>query len=445
MDKIVVSCEKNKLTTKYYNSFDDSSYSNIFFGAEAKRFLDEIEKRDATDARISKDGKVLRVVYPDRVIFIKDYKLVFENIDARRNIDRYNANKAKRYMNGTRKAKRVSKTGAITKGLLVLLIMVSVLSISHKIKSFDDPFTPNASATWIDDTSQESIEKYLNDEQLITDDDKIILNTDNSAAEAKDPGYDKLLLDTQIISLSDIEEAEKTEPTNGELLAQMVEEKDTIYHNFNIDFSDRTSDEKAAIARENYYNLISRYAKTYGLDANLVMAIATQERAEHSTEIDPGGGIGLMQIQYSVWVNQDVTAYNFETGNWETFHITDSNIRELDTNIKIGCMYFQNCLVNMDYNVPAALCAYNWGTTSARNKISQFSQDRGLTVNEVLEANDTSWVNLFDVDGDTSLAYPKVVLSYYDSSKPIINDKIDENGNDIVVSTTVSSPLIKNK
>lgn len=431
MDKIVVCCERNRLTTKYYNSYTDSSYSNIFFGDEAKRFLDEVERRNATDARISKDGKVIRIVYPDRVIFIKDYKQVFERVDARKKVDKYNASRASKYMNGGRKAKRVSKTGAITKGLMVLLIMVSVLSVSHKIKDFGDPFTPSANATWMSDVSQENIEKYLNEEQ--------------PDIEEKDPGYDKLLMDTQMISLLDVEEAEKKEQTNGELLAQLVEEKDTIYQNFNIDFSDRTSAEKAVSAKNNYYSLVSKYAKTYGIDKDLMMAIGTQEKGVHSTEIDPGGGVGLMQMQYQVWVNQDVKAYNFDTNSWESFHVTDSNIRELDTNIKIACMYFQNCLVNMDYNVPAALCAYNWGMTSTKNKLSEFSQDRGLSLNEVLEANDTSWINLFNVNGDTSLAYPKMVLSYYDSSKPIENEKIDENGNDIMVMTTVTSPLIKSK
>lgn len=431
MDKIVVCCERNRLTTKYYNSYTDSSYSNIFFGDEAKKFLDEVERRNATDARISKDGKVIRIVYPDRVIFIKDYKQVFERVDARKKVDKYNASRASKYMNGGRKAKRVSKTGAITKGLMVLLIMVSVLSVSHKIKDFDDPFTPSANATWMSDVSQESIEKYLNEEQ--------------PDIEEKDPGYDKLLMDTQMISLNDIEEAEKKELTNGELLAQLVEEKDTIYQNFNIDFNDRTSAEKAVSAKSNYYSLVSKYAKTYGIDKDLMMAIGTQEKGVHSTEIDPGGGVGLMQMQYQVWVNQDVKAYNFDTNSWESFHVTDSNIRELDTNIKIACMYFQNCLVSMDYNVPAALCAYNWGMTSTKNKLSEFSQDRGLSLNEVLEANDTSWINLFNVNGDASLAYPKMVLSYYDSSKPIENEKIDENGNDIMVKTTVTSPLIKSK
>ena len=431
MDKIVVCCERNRLTTKYYNSYTDSSYSNIFFGDEAKKFLDEVERRNATDARISKDGKVIRIVYPDRVIFIKDYKQVFERVDARKKVDKYNASRASKYMNGGRKAKRVSKTGAITKGLMVLLIMVSVLSVSHKIKDFGDPFTPSANATWMSDVSQENIEKYLNEEQ--------------PDIEEKDPGYDKLLMDTQMISLLDLEEAEKKEQTNGELLAQLVEEKDTIYQNFNIDFSDRTSAEKAVSAKNNYYSLVSKYAKTYGIDKDLMMAIGTQEKGVHSTEIDPGGGVGLMQMQYQVWVNQDVKAYNFDTNSWESFHVTDNNIRELDTNIKIACMYFQNCLVNMDYNVPAALCAYNWGMTSTKNKLSEFSQDRGLSLNEVLEANDTSWINLFNVNGDTSLAYPKMVLSYYDSSKPIENEKIDENGNDIMVMTTVTSPLIKSK
>ena len=52
---------------------------------------------------------------------------------------------------------------------------------------------------------------------------------------------------------------------------------------------------------------------------------------------------------------------------------------------------------------------------------------------------------IYLVNGDTSLAYPKMVLSYYDSSKPIENEKIDEKGNDIMVKTTVTSPLIKSK
>ena len=185
MDKIVVCCDRNRLTTKYYNSYTDSSYSNIFFGDEAKKFLDEVERRNATDARISKDGKVIRVVYSDRVIFIKDYKQVFERVDARRKVDRYNVSRASKYMNGSRKAKRVSKTGAITKGLMVLLIMVSVLSIGHKLKEFEDPFTPSVSATWMEEVNHDSVEKYLNE----TEDQEISAQPNT---EEKDPGYDKL-------------------------------------------------------------------------------------------------------------------------------------------------------------------------------------------------------------------------------------------------------------
>ena len=69
MDKIVVCCDRNRLTTKYYNSYTDSSYSNIFFGDEAKKFLDEVEIGNATDARIINDGMVIKVVYSDRVFF----------------------------------------------------------------------------------------------------------------------------------------------------------------------------------------------------------------------------------------------------------------------------------------------------------------------------------------------------------------------------------------
>ena len=433
MDKIVVSYEKNRLVAKAYNSFDSSSYSNIFFGKEAERFLDK-EKRTASDIRASKDGKILRVVYPDRVIFIKDYKLVLSQVDARERAERYNASKAKKYMPRHAKAKRVSKTGAITKGLTVLLILVTIMGVAQQLTvAKDDAIidVPSVSATWIDDSNKDSIEQYLNEELPSLGDNA--------------PAIDKDSINNQIIGFLDEDDKDNKELTNGDKLAQLIDASETIEQSFNISFSDRTKDEKAISTRENYYNIISRYAKMYGVDADLMNAIATQEKGVHSNEIDPGGGIGLMQMQYDVWVGNDVSAYNFDTKSWETLRVTDNNIRELDTNIKMACMYFQNCLVNMNYNVPAALCAYNWGTGGAQEKIRSYSQERGLALDEVLATNDASWVNMFGVDGDVSLAYPKLVLSYYDVNSPIINEKVDSEGNEIFVKTMVTSPLIKSK
>lgn len=38
MDKIVVCCDRNRLTTKYYNNYTDSSYSNIFLVMKRRNF-----------------------------------------------------------------------------------------------------------------------------------------------------------------------------------------------------------------------------------------------------------------------------------------------------------------------------------------------------------------------------------------------------------------------
>lgn len=433
MDKIVVSYEKNRLVAKAYNSFESSSYSNIFFGKEAERFLDK-EKRTASDIRASKDGKLLRVVYPDRVIFIKDYKMVLSQIDARERAERYNASKAKKYMPRHAKAKRVSKTGTITKGLTVLLILVTLMGVAHQLTSAKDDAiidVPSVSATWIDESNKDSIEQYLNGELPSLGDDA--------------PAIDKDSINNQINGLLGDAGEESKELTNGDKLAQLIDASETIEQSFNISFSDRTKDEKAINTKNEYYDIISKYAKMYGVDADLMTAIATQEKGVHSSEIDPGGGIGLMQIQYDVWVGNNVSAYNFDTKSSDTLPVTKDNIGELKTNIKIACMYFQNCLVSMNYNVPAALCAYNWGISGAQTRIISYSEERGLTLNEVLRTNDASWVNLFGVEGDASLAYPKLVLSYYDISSPIINEKIDSEGNEIFIKTNVTSPLIKSK
>lgn len=99
------------------------------------------------------------------------------------------------------------------------------------------------------------------------------------------------------------------------------DENEEDYMVVSIDYNDRSNTEKAYITQAYYGDLINKYSKMYGMDPNLVLAIATQERGIHGTTIDVGGAIGLMQIQYNVWAGQKISAYNFQTGKRESFII----------------------------------------------------------------------------------------------------------------------------
>lgn len=180
-----------------------------------------------------------------------------------------------------------------------------------------------------------------------------------------------------------------------------------------LDYEDRSSTPKANTARENYVYLIDKYSGMYGLDSKLVLGIATQERGIHSSNMDAGGATGLMQIQNSVWIGEEVTAYNFELGKNETIKVDSNNIKQLETNIKIGCMILQNCFRYMKYNPLASIQCYNMGYGNMKKILNSYSSDSTKSVDEILsDIYDTGWIdyrNLIKV-GDQN--YIENVLSW---------------------------------
>ena len=191
-----------------------------------------------------------------------------------------------------------------------------------------------------------------------------------------------------------------------------------------IDYQDNSSTNKAIYAKDNYNELITKYARQYGIDPALALGVATQERGIHSTTMDPGGATGLMQIQNSVWVGQTVSAYNFETKQWETFKITLDNIGDLETNIKIGCMILQNTMQYMKNNIPAAIQCYNMGSGNMNIILNTYAKSQNKTIDEVLsDPTDIGWLeyrNLIKV-GDAK--YLEHVLQWIGDEVNIKNVK----------------------
>ena len=71
-------------------------------------------------------------------------------------------------------------------------------------------------------------------------------------------------------------------------------------------------------------------AKKYGIAPYLALALCTQEKGEHSTNVDIGGAVGLFQIQVEGpwnWCGKELTAFNYETNSYETVTITKEKAR----------------------------------------------------------------------------------------------------------------------
>ncbi len=180
-----------------------------------------------------------------------------------------------------------------------------------------------------------------------------------------------------------------------------------------LDYKDRSRSNKIMNTDLSYGDIIAKYSKMYGLDANLMLAIATQERGEHSEVMDAGGATGLMQIQNSVWSNSKLKAYNFKEHNWEEIVVDEAMLSDLEYNVKIGCMIFQSYLKQMDYNICAAAQSYNMGCGTVERLIRQYAGESNQSIDQILSSQtNIGWIDLRNLIPYGDPEYLEHVLSY---------------------------------
>ena len=121
MDKVRISVENDKIIARYYNDKSANSFSNIYFGNDAKRFIADSFKN--SDIYIKLKGKNMIVYSDSRITEFIDYSEVFNSDGLNIDIDGYltkRAGKAKGF-------KRKSKVGKVTGGLAFLMAILILL------------------------------------------------------------------------------------------------------------------------------------------------------------------------------------------------------------------------------------------------------------------------------------------------------------------------------
>lgn len=183
--------------------------------------------------------------------------------------------------------------------------------------------------------------------------------------------------------------------------------------NIMIDYNDRSDTEKARLTSAYYKETIKKYAEIYGVDPNIMLAIATQERGIHSETKDSGGATGLMQIQNSVWRGQSLTAYNYQTKESETIIVNESKLSDVFYNIKVGCMIFQNTLNYMNGNLLAAIQCYNMGYGNMMKILNSYSNNINKPVDQILlDITDKGWLDHRNIIKVGDQQYLEHVLSW---------------------------------
>lgn len=202
--------------------------------------------------------------------------------------------------------------------------------------------------------------------------------------EPTSPSTDNIDIDT-IIATTPTETIEATESVNNytvaptEIPTEMPSEEPSMTYEdtpISQNILGVGSDENVYLVKElldastETGQLIEKYSEMYGVDPNVIAAICMQESSLQHDECCPGGdrywgyGVGLMQLESpkdSINEAQEVTAYNYQTNCYDTEYITMENACNLEKNIQIGCMLFQNNLQNNNGNILLSIVAHNYG------------------------------------------------------------------------------------
>lgn len=162
-------------------------------------------------------------------------------------------------------------------------------------------------------------------------------------------------------------------------------------------FSVGSSDDKSKVIDFLYGpsgQLVYKYSEMYGVDPNVIAAMCMQESSLMHRECIPGGdlyngyGVGIMQLESPS--GQEISAYNYLSGQFDTEYITMENACNMEMNIKIGCMIFQNSLKNNYGNVFLAIQSHNYGQPMIDLIFDQKYQQKATSVKQDYE--NLEWV-----------------------------------------------------
>lgn len=203
---------------------------------------------------------------------------------------------------------------------------------------------------------------------------------------------------------------------------------------FNYNYEDRSESINMENANQ-YDDIFQKYAKMYGVDAELLKAMACQESGgNHYDYIEEGPATGIMQIENDCHIGYTTYAYNIETKEFDEIFVTEDNIKDIDTNIRLGAMTLRNCLEYYDYNIPLAIQAYNFGMGNVDEVIAYCTTSNNISSDEIINnSTNNKWLdyrNQIDV-GDNQ--YLEHVLSYLGDNKTITIQDRDGNNHSLLI------------
>lgn len=298
--------------------------------------------------------------------------------------------------------KRVNKfKKEFVRASATILAALTLFTISKKCideLNIDFPPTLSFSAEFVEKINDFDLEKFLSKKKIY-----------NNVEQTHSPTFVEHTMETPTMDIKEIPNVQ-IEIKDEELITP-----DSFIR---LGAENCVNDEKYNITKSYYLESLSKIAEQYGIDPALALAVCTHERGLHSNEVDPGGGMGLFQIQVEGsynWINEDITAYNFETEQYETVTITKDLVSDVFKNMQIGCMILQNYLSTYDYNILEAVTAYNYGPGNLKSVLDTCSNETGIPLSELNNINNTEWLKYRKIISGGDPEYLENVFKYIEN------------------------------
>ena len=405
----------------------------------SKNYIERVKSDNGINIKIHKDGKVCTLTNPNTIKVLLDIchknNRYFKNSNTIENVDNIikefdsyrlakqrsrsktqvmpdNIRKIKEKIKLIRKIPLPGKI-IISTGLAATLGITGISIISGMNKSKNNtrlygnhPIIEEEIPEYIDgfeDIEMSSPDAYL---------DSIVQNL-----------YENYEPEDIVIVNNDTIEIENNE------LSQMLQTDE-----FHFSYKDRTGEENISNAKR-YEDLFIKYGNMYGVDPNLLIAIAAQESSgDHYNNLHNGSAVGIMQIERKVHVGETISAYNFQTDSTDKITITQDAIEDLETNIQIGTIIFANYLKIYNYNIPLTLQAYNFGPGNISTVINSCSNSTGLLKDDIRSnITNPAWLNYRNAVSVGDSKYVEHVLSYVESGTVLTVKDKDSNDTSIKI------------
>ena len=127
-----------------------------------------------------------------------------------------------------------------------------------------------------------------------------------------------------------------------------------------------------------YEETVTKYAKTYNVEAALAQAVIREESKTNERALSGSGAIGLMQIMP-------------ETGEWIAEQLNDDfgDLYEVDRNIRYGIWYLSELNNEFGGNRILALSAYNAGRGTVWDWIDEYGWNKDFDDIEAIPYTET--------------------------------------------------------